>query len=253
MPLLKAQDFVVNLSTDFELGPLSFELNAGDCLGIIGENGAGKSTFLTAVTDAKFHSGTLESNGQNLKNLSPEQKAKLLSLIPQTPMCELDFTIKEMVALGRISHSPSLWNSPEDNEAIEVALEKTHLSELANQKLSKVSGGQKQRAFIARALAQQSKILAIDEPTNHLDIKHHGHLLQLIHQIKNEGKTMLIASHNINWLIQCTNSLLILKQGKSIAHIKTESLSQEHLEQAFDCKFFERTESGVKLFFPETY
>lgn len=248
----EAKDIEFKREEGFHLGPLSFAIAPGDCLGILGENGSGKSTLLSLLLqDQTLTKGQVTLNGQNLKDLTPKERAKEIALVPQAAEFGLDFSVLETVLLGRTPHIQGLWESKEDVAEAEKHLEKLNLTNLRHQKLSQVSGGERQRTLIARALAQNPQILLLDEPTAHLDVRYHHDLAHIIQQLKQENISLIITSHDINWLSQLADSLLLLQNGQPVAQGQTDkTLNAENLQKAFGVPFAQTTtDNGRSLYF----
>lgn len=251
MPACELRSLTVANGANFTLGPITLSIEPGQCLGIIGENGSGKSTLLNAlIRPPKTWTGQILLNGQPSQNLTDRLRARLVATVPQSLTDHLDFTVRETVALGRTPHASGLWESPADQEIIDQAIKTTNLQNLQDRPLSQISGGERQRTLIARALAQQAQILTLDEPTSHLDIKHHRDLQTQLASLKDQGKALVVTSHDINWLIPISDKVLVLKSGNPLALQKAESLDEAVITQAFEVPFTSRIYNGIRLFEP---
>ncbi|MGL5656577.1 MAG: ABC transporter ATP-binding protein, partial [Fusobacteriaceae bacterium] len=149
--------------------------------GILGPNGSGKTTFLRHLINEFPSKNNIFIDGENIEKISRTNFAKKVSFVEQNFTGMQEMTIKDIVKIGRYPHKRAFFNySGKDNIIIKNVLSQFQLEELKNKKVSKVSGGELKRAFIAKAFVQQSDIMLLDEPTNHLDIKHQLDLMELL-------------------------------------------------------------------------
>ena len=239
MKPFEAQKIEFKRSNQFSFGPISIDLNPGECLGILGENGSGKSTLLSLISgDLKLDSGKIIHSSVDIDTLTVKDRARIIAVVPQRIEFGLDFTVEETVLLGRTPYSDSIWESPEDHRIADNAIDQLKLQNLKDRKITEISGGELQRTLIARALAQQPKILLLDEPTAHLDVRHHHELATTLQNLKQEGITLLITSHDMNWLNLIADKTLILQGGQQLAYGTTsETMNAEHLQKAFGVPF----------------
>ncbi|MCX4743848.1 MULTISPECIES: ABC transporter ATP-binding protein [Streptomyces] len=186
----------------------------GRFVGLIGPNGSGKSTLLRCVYRAlRPAAGTIRLAGDDLHALPPMAAARVLAALPQESAAEFDFTVAEVVAMGRLPHQGRTARS--DDEICARAMAGTGVAHLAERGFLALSGGERQRVLIARALAQQPKVLVLDEPTNHLDISHQLDLLALV---RRSGPTALAALHDLNLAAAHCDLLYVIDGGRIVAH-----------------------------------
>ena len=231
---------VRNLTFGYEknkivLDDLSIGFNKGKVVALLGRNGSGKSTFLDCLLGVNDYRGTIEIDGNNIKELSSREYAKLVSYIPQSVQINIDYSVCDFVSFGRNPHivfgaSPS----QKDYEIVANCIEKCGISELFNKNINKISGGERQLAFIARALAQESPIIVMDEPTAALDFGNQQKLFKIISSLANEGKTIIFTTHNPNHLVNLNCDIYSVKNGK-IDHI--EKLNKETVEKIYGEEF----------------
>lgn len=191
-----------------EVQPLSF-------VGIIGPNGSGKSTLLKSVYKfIKYQSGEININGNNLKSMNNRTFARQVAVVAQENSCNFSFTVKEIVMMG-IYPSKKLFENinADDVKSFEKALECVGLKGFANREYAGLSGGEKQRVLIARALVQNTDILILDEPTNHLDI---GAQIKTLDLIKGINKTVLTALHDLNLAAKYCDIVYVMEKGRII-------------------------------------
>ncbi len=185
---------------------ISLEVQAGEILALIGPNGAGKTTLL------KILAGLIRPKHGSV--LVPEPRAKRVAYLAQSEGLPPEFTVQEVVALGRLPHQGWLGtNTQADKIQIAMALERTDTSQFANRRVQELSGGEAQRVALARALAQNPEVLLLDEPTNHLDLAHQNELLQLLKALSFEGLSVVMVVHDLI-LAGLANRVALLHQGK---------------------------------------
>ncbi|WP_211184358.1 ABC transporter ATP-binding protein [Paenibacillus lemnae] len=193
---------------------LSAERNV---VGLIGPNGSGKSTVLRAIYRMlRPASGRVLAADRDVWKSRPREAARVTAAVVQDGPSDLELTVAECVATGRIAHGPLFGSSvqPEDTLAIERAMMRAGVNDLANRDMSSLSGGERQRVQLARALAQEPRILVLDEPTNHLDIRHQLELMTLVRTL---GVTTLVTLHDLNLAAAYCDRLVILSKGQVVA------------------------------------
>ncbi|MCJ1676236.1 ABC transporter ATP-binding protein [Streptomyces sp. APSN-46.1] len=189
---------------------------SGQVVGLVGPNGSGKSTLLRCVYRAlRPSAGTVLLGGEDLYSLSAREGARRLAALPQEAVTEFDFTVAEVVAMGRLPHQRSVARTTdEDRKACEAALVRVGAGHLADRGFLTLSGGEKQRVLIARALAQQPRVLVLDEPTNHLDI---AQQLEVLALVRGSGLTVLTALHDLNLAALHCDLLYVIDSGRIVA------------------------------------
>lgn len=211
-----------------------FEVKKGEFVGIIGPNGSGKSTLLKNIYKVlKPQEGKIILSGRDLLSMSNREMAQEIGVVIQEQESSFDFTVAEVVMMGRHARKKMLeGESRKDREIVAETLRATGLYEIREQSFTTLSGGEKQRAFIARALVQDTPCLILDEPTNHLDIKYQ---LELMDLVKNLGKTVVAVIHDLNIAAMYCDRLYALKDGKVVnAGIPAEVLTPEFIREVYE-------------------
>lgn len=191
-------------------------LDDGRSVGLVGPNGSGKSTLLQTISRVlAADRGAVFIGGDDTARLSARDTARRVAVVAQESPIDLEFTVYEAVMLGRIPHQRALSsNSTIDHEIVSGALATVGISEMAHRDWVTLSGGEKQRALVARALAQNCPVLVLDEPTNHLDIRHQHAVLDLARSL---GRTVLAALHDLNLAAQYCDHVIVLDHGSVVA------------------------------------
>ena len=182
----------------------------GHIHGILGPNGAGKSTLLKTMSGIwNPTAGSVTWKGNNLLTCPRTEISRILSLVPQNPQTQFDISAEEMVSLGRYCHGKSRVNG----EIIESSLHAVDAIHLRDALLSRLSGGEKQRIYIARSLATEAPVLLLDEPTAHLDLRHQIDIWRLMRQLADQGRTIITTVHYLKAASRYCDKVQVLKGG----------------------------------------
>ena len=198
---------IKNLSFGYDknkkvLSDLSASFEQGNIIALIGKNGSGKSTLLDCLLGINDFEGTILINEQNIKDLSDKEYARLVSFIPQSVQINIDYSIRDFISFGRNPHTKlGLALSEDDYCIVEENATKCGITDLLDKDINKVSGGERQLAFIARALTQETPIIIMDEPTAALDFGNQQKLFKIMKSLAEEGKTIIFTTHNPNHLV----------------------------------------------------
>lgn len=200
----------------FRLKEITFSLQRGDFAGIIGPNGSGKSTLLkTILGDVKRGGGAILLEGEEIDDISIKERAQNIAVVTQH-IEATSLSVLEYVLLGRLPYRKPFhfFETKEDVAKAEKYIELTGISKYRDQPLSSLSGGERQLAAMARALAQEPKLLLLDEPTSQLDICHQVQILDLVHRLIDElGLTVMMIMHDLNLAGSYCNRLLLMNEG----------------------------------------
>ncbi|RPI87255.1 MAG: ABC transporter ATP-binding protein [Chloroflexi bacterium] len=237
MSMLEIQSLEANYGSRKVLKGLSMTVEEGEVLALIGPNGSGKTTLIRSASGAlPWVSGCVLANGQDISRLTEQQRARLISVVPQARDLPDAFPVRQTVLLGRTPYLGWLGVAEAgDRHKVEWALERTGTHALAERRIGELSGGEQQRVLLARALAQETPIMLLDEPTAHLDLHHQSGLLQLVKQLAVEGKkAVLMALHDLNLAALYADRVALLVEGELVSLGKPEDvLKKEILEPAF--------------------
>ena len=197
------------------LESVDLELTDGSMTLLAGRNGAGKSTLLGLLAGIRRPAaGAVEIDGRSLGGLAVAERARLVTLIPQDSDTSFEFTGRELVMMGRHPHI-SRFGSPvaRDVEAVQEALDSTDALGFADRNVQTLSGGEMRRIHIARALATQAPVLLADEPTANLDLEHAVAVLNLLRRLADQGHTVLLSSHDLNFIAPRCDQVALLHEG----------------------------------------
>jgi cobalamin transport system ATP-binding protein len=191
----------------------------GEWVALIGPNGAGKTTLLRAIARLVPFDGSIELNGRPTSAMHRSELSRLLAVVPQEPSTPPWMTVAEYVLLGRTPHlGPLAKEGRRDREATARALGRLDLLEYRDRPLGTLSGGEKQRVVVARALAQEASIVVLDEPTAALDIGHQQQALELLDELRSESElTLLAAMHDLTLAAQYADRMVLLAGGRVVA------------------------------------
>ena len=199
------------------LSDINFSLSKGELLGIIGPNGSGKTTLLKVISGIlKPNKGNIFLQGQDLNNFSIEKIAKFISVLPQDTWVTFNFKAKEVVFMGRLPYISRIKGETlEDYRISREAMKKTKSLPLSENNIQEISGGERQRVFLAKALAQTPQLLLLDEFTSHLDLNYRYEMLNLLKRaLEKEGLTIISVFHDLNLASIISHRLLLLNEGK---------------------------------------
>ena len=220
------------------LEDISFEVEKGELFGILGPNGSGKTTLLKMLSGIlPIQKGEIQINGKRLQHYKAKQLAKIIAVLSQHSSQSFSYSVKETVSLGRYAHQKGLFQSwgPADEEVVQRVMKQIGVSSFQNKNIQELSGGEKQRVFLAQALAQEPEILLLDEPTNHLDLSYQKELLDFLKQWTAENRlTVISIFHDLNLAGLYCDRLLLLENGRiNINHIPNEVLREERIRDVY--------------------
>lgn len=213
------------------LKDISLYVKQGEFVGIIGPNGSGKSTLLQQIyRQLQPDTGEIVLFDNNIRTMSLTESARKMAVVSQFNQVNFPFTVREMVMMGRIPHQNGFkLVTNDDREIVEQVLSKLGLLQMADSIFSLLSGGEKQRVIVARALAQCPEFIILDEPTNHLDIKHQ---LQLLNIVADLGIGILGVLHDLNLACMYCDRIYVLKDGEIYAQGRPQDIINAKLLRA---------------------
>ncbi|NGP44651.1 ABC transporter ATP-binding protein [Bacillaceae bacterium SIJ1] len=190
---------------------VSFSVYPGEVLGFIGPNGAGKSTLIKAISHIVRYRGSIQWHGQSLKQMSAKARARFLSYVPQSLELDIPFTVFDAVYMGRF---PYKSNRLENEKIVKKALDRVGILHLQDRIVATLSGGQKQLVAMAKAIAQDAQILILDEPTSALDLYFQLQLLDMMKELAEEGRLVLLAIHDLSYAYRFCDRLTLMENGQ---------------------------------------
>ncbi|MFP4170279.1 MAG: ABC transporter ATP-binding protein [Methanomassiliicoccales archaeon] len=224
------------------LSSVDLSVDGGQMLGIIGPNGSGKTTLLKCINRVlQPREGTVYIDGRDLSGLTRKQIALEVGVVPQNNAINFPFSVVDVVMMGR---NPAMQRfereGPRDIEIVREAMEKTGIAFLADRDIDQVSGGERQRVIIARALAQRPKVLLLDEPTMHLDVNHQLEIMDLVRELaRDQELTVIMVSHDLDLAARYCDRLIMLDSGQIQAAGEVERvLTPENLRRVFKIDAF---------------
>lgn len=235
-PRLRARGVRLGYDDRVVIDGLSVEIPDGAVTSIVGSNGCGKSTLLRGLARLlKPQAGEILLDGRSVQDWSTKEVARIVGLLPQSPIAPEGITVTELVSRGRHPHHGLLrqWGA-QDEEAVAEALRLTHTLELAERPVDALSGGQRQRVWIAMVLAQQTDVLLLDEPTSFLDIAHAVELLDLVTDLNGRGATVTMVLHDLNLAARYSDHLIAMCEGRIVAQGSPhEVVTAQTVEEVF--------------------
>ncbi len=229
------RDVAVTLDRTPILTGIDLDVATGEWVTIIGPNGAGKSTLLKAIGGLLGHTGSIELFGESLTTLSRRERARVVATVAQTPIVPPGISVLDYVLLGRTPYIAALGReSRTDVDVANDVLSSLDLHRFGGRHLESLSGGEKQRVFLARALAQGANLLLLDEPTSALDIGHQQDVLELVDGLRRDrGLTVLATMHDLSIAGEYADRMVLLANGRAAAsgrpaEVLTEELLAQH-------------------------
>lgn len=225
---LKVDNLFYKISGKDILKDIHIEIEKGDFVGIIGPNGCGKSTLLKNIYRVyKPYKGTVLIDDCNLNKLTSKETARKMAVMVQENNVEFDVKVLDMVILGRYAHKKLFENnSKSDLDIARISLKEVGLSNYENRNFFSLSGGEKQRVLIARALTQKAEFIILDEPTNHLDIRYQFQIMDIL---KNQKITVFSSIHDLNIAALYCDKIFVMKEGKIIDYGSSEEVITENM------------------------
>lgn len=218
MPFLQISDVTIGYTAKNRLNVIQTSLNLtaeeGELIVLVGKNGCGKSTLIRSIACLQpIYGGRITLNGKNLTELSPAKRARLLSIVLTEQQSVASFTVKELISIGRDPYTGWLGKlTDKDIKIVSEAAELTYLKGFEYRNIHELSDGERQRVFIARALAQDTPMIILDEPTSHLDLPNRINILLLLQKLaRDTGKTIIISTHELETAMQVADKLWIME------------------------------------------
>lgn len=221
------------------LSDISVKLDRGKLYGILGPNGSGKTTFLKSIAKAlKIKAGTVFVEGSDINGLKNRELSKKLACMYQGTETSCDFSIMDVVLMGRYPYIKRFRSEGNiDREIAKKAMIASNVWHLKDRRINEVSGGERQRVFIARALVQQTGVILLDEPVSHLDIHHQMEVLDIIKGLTKDAKTVITVLHDLNLASSYCDHLILINKGAIVAQGEPQKvLTEENIERVYGIK-----------------
>jgi len=223
----------VNVLTD-----ISFTVPSNKKMLIVGPNGCGKTTLLRAMAGLIPYQGNVLIDGEDVSAFSKKELSKKVALLSQLSNIYFSYSVYETVMQGRYVHLKSTFFKGEtqiDKEVVALCLETTGLLEMKDKNIKELSGGQLQRVFLARVLAQEPEIILLDEPTNHLDLRYQLELMNYLDKwVQESGHIVIGVVHDMNLALSFADEIMMLKDGKIFACDHRDTLDLDLIDKTFD-------------------
>ena len=226
---------------------LNLRVEPGELTALLGPNGTGKTTCVRLAAGSLHpREGVVRLFGRDLRSYGAAERARTVAVVPQDVPLEFEFRVHEVVAMGRSPHQGLLGiESAEDRHAVAEALRVTGTEAHAGRPLAALSGGEKQRVILARALAQSPRLLLLDEPTAHLDLKHRLAIYALLQRLHEDGLTTLVVSHDLNLAAAHCRRLVLFRCGEVVADGPPRAvLRREILREVYEVDLEVRTDGA---------
>lgn len=217
MDIIKSQNIVYKIKDKTIIDNITFAIPQGTLTTLVGMNGSGKTTLLKLIANIiKPTSGEIAFENKNVASYSVRELSQNISIVFQDNNTNIDFTCLQIVLMGRMPYQKLLdADKREDFAIVEQAMKQTETWQLRNRSINSLSGGEKQRVFIARSLTQQTKVILLDEPVANLDMKHQIEIMRLLKQIQQyNNTTILIVLHDLSLALKYSDYVLALKHGQ---------------------------------------
>lgn len=233
------------------LNDMTLELNEGEVLGVIGPNGSGKSTLLKCIDRIlKPSQGTILLDGKEINSFTMRELSRFIGYVPQREESRFPITVFDAILMGR---KPFLnWKpSVNDLKIVSEIVKNLNIEPIALREIGSISGGERQKVMIARAIAQEPQVLLLDEPTSNLDLRHQLEVMDLIKDLADRGTSSVVAIHDLNLASRYCEKLLLIQEGKVVASGGMEVLEPEYIEPVYRVKVQTFLQGGYKHIIPE--
>jgi iron complex transport system ATP-binding protein len=235
---LRIHNLTVSYNGSPALKDVTLDVPEGDFMCLLGPNGSGKTTLLRTIAKVLTPTaGAVYLSDKDLRDVRVRDLAQQMSVVPQSDVIDFDFTVEDIVLMGRMPHLSRFASlSEHDWQTVNQAMQATNVTHLRHRLITEVSGGERKRVIIARALAQQPKILLLDEPTSNLDINYQYEIMGLVYRLNAAQRlTVLAVLHQINLASAVAKTILLLNQNGQIHAVGTPEavITQENIEAVY--------------------
>ncbi len=232
---LSITDVVCGYAAKKIINGISFSISTGEILCLLGPNGVGKTTlFKTILGFLSLKGGSIEVDGENICQWNRKKFAKIIGYVPQSHVPPFPFTVKDVVLMGRTAHMGAFASpSKKDKEIAEQALKMLDIFSMKDRIYTEISGGERQMVLIARAIAQEPKILIMDEPTSNLDFGNQMKVLGQIKKLAANGLGVLMTSHFPNHVFLCSSQVVLLGRNKFLVGNPDDVVTEKRLKEIY--------------------
>lgn len=247
--MISTKNLFKNYGTKSVVKNVSVDLPKGKIIGFIGPNGAGKSTILSIISRTLENSkGDVIIDDKNLKDWDTRDLSKRLSILKQNNDLNIRLTIRELVEFGRFPYSQGKLTK-EDIEFVDKAIDYMNLKELENRYLDELSGGQRQMAFIAMVIAQDTEYIFLDEPLNNLDMNHSVKIMKILRELVDKhNKTVMVVIHDINFVANYADYIIAMKDGEVVsAGSREEIINNRELKKIYNMEIDVENVNGKNI------
>jgi iron complex transport system ATP-binding protein len=235
--MIRVEDVSVALGDTEILEAVSMAVDEGEFVGLVGPNGAGKTTLLRCFSGILSpDEGVVTVDGDAVAGLGARESSRRIAVVPQDTSLAFDFSVRDVVAMGRTPHRGRFDRATsEDRDVVDRAMARTEVAQFADKSITAVSGGERQRVVLARALAQAAPVLVLDEPTASLDVNHQVRTLDLVADLVDDGRTAVAAIHDLSLAARYCDRLVLLADGGVVAAgLPERVLERSTVADAFD-------------------
>lgn len=253
MPTLSASELCITVDRKHILDKISLTIEPGECVGLIGPNGAGKTTLLRALLGfVPADSGDVTINDHRLNEMTIKERSRYFAYLAQGAPAHWPMTVRSIVELGRMPHRHPWRNlSPHDNAIVDAAMEQTGVSEFANRLVTSLSGGERARVMLARAISVGAPFLLADEPAASLDPHYQLQMTSLLKQQVSESCGVVVVMHDLNLAQQFCDRLIVIDAGKVVVDGKPDDvLNDDILQSVFRVGSVRWSEKGLNYIVP---
>jgi len=233
------------------LKKINLKVQKGELITLIGPNGSGKSTLLKCINNyLQSEQGRIKIKNRDLKNYSRKELAQITAYVPQTAEKNFSINVFETILMGRKAHSS--WKPrTQDKKITASVISRLGLEAIAFKNIESLSGGQRQKVLIARAVAQQAELILLDEPTNNLDLRHQLEIFNLIRKEVKNGKTAVVTMHDLSLVSRFSDRIIMLKNGRIFSDGNQNSLSAAKINSVYGVEVSLKEHNGKKIVIPE--